>query len=161
MTYLSLSRAAFVLTTIAGFAAPALADTCAPDSAFQAFIDAMRANDVAGISDLVLDSQDAVFFGTDGAERWVGHDTVLASYKQQMAAFQTTGIDVRDTVVQASPTCDAAVFSSIWDWHIAAGGGNATLPALRVTGALFRDGDAWHVAQFHFSMPVGGQAVAY
>jgi hypothetical protein len=161
MTRLPLAHAALALAFISVSGGEVLADTCAPDQAFKAFVDAIRTNDVDLIDQLVLDSPDAVFFGTDGAERWVGHDAVLAAYGAQLAAFQTTRVDVRDEVVQPSPACDAAVFSSVWDWHISAGGQNVVLEAVRLTGALFRAGTTWHVAQFHFSMPVGGQAVAY
>ena len=162
MSSLPTKRTSAVALALAALtAAPALSQDCAPEPAVEAFVDSIRANDSAALNAMVLDSPEAIFFGTDGAERWAGSDAVIAAFDAQLAAFQTTGVDTRDMVVLASPECDAAVFSGIWEWRIAMGDQNVALEALRVTGTLFREGDDWRLTGFHFSMPVGGQAVPY
>lgn len=161
MTRLSACTAALALAAGLALAAPVRAETCDPKPAFDAFVNAIRTNDSAGLAAMTMDSPDVVFLGTDGKERWVGHDAMLAAFDAQLAAFKTTGIDVSDAVVQTSPSCDAAIFSSIWNWHISESGKDMALDGLRVTGAFIRDGGNWRLAQFHFSVPVGGQAVTY
>ena len=162
MTVPCISRnGAIALILLSLSATPGLAQDCAPETAVEAFVEAIRSNDGPALNAMVLDSADAIFFGTDGAERWAGNDAVIAAFEAQLAAFRTTGVDTTDMVVLANPDCDAAAFSGTWEWRIAAGEQNVALEGLRVTGALFRDEDDWRLAGFHFSMPVGGQAVPY
>lgn len=79
----------------------------------------------------------------------------------KLPAFQTNHISVKDEVVHILPTNDEAYFSEIWDWSIRSEGKDLVLKDVRVTGALVHRDGRWLIAQFHISMPVGGQAVPY
>ena len=123
--------------------------------------DAVRANDAAAVGDLLVHDDDIVSFGTDKAERWVGYEAMSNALKAQFAAFQTTSLDVKDLVVHLTPAGDGAYFSEVWDWSINSQGQKMVLKDVRITGVLIRRDDRWQGAQFHFSLPVGGQAVPY
>jgi ketosteroid isomerase-like protein len=125
------------------------------------FADAVRANDASAVGALLVHDEDAVNFGTDKAERWVGYQATMAAMRAQFAAFQTTSVAVKDQVVHLMPAGDGAYFSELWDWSISSQGQKMVLKDVRVTGVLVRRDDRWQGAQFHFSLPVGGQAVPY
>lgn len=162
-------KAGLIAATALGAVAPAgtataggtAADLSTATATVDKLADAMRANDVAAVGTLLAKDGDTVSFGTDKAERWVGYAAMMASLKAQFAGFQTVKIDVKDQVVHLMPSGDGAWFSEVWDWSISAQGQNMVLRDLRLTGVLVRRDDRWEAVQFHFSLPVGGQAVAY
>ncbi len=125
------------------------------------FTQAIKAGDAESMDELILREPGIVAFGTDKAERWVGHDQLMDAVRAQFASFSTEDIIVHDAVVRITPLSDGAYFSEVWDWKIKAGDQEMALDNLRVTGVLENREGKWQVAQFHVSMPVGGQAVAY
>lgn len=125
------------------------------------FVGALKANDATALGRIVVHDPDMVAFGTDQAERWVGHEQLMKALRAQLAAFRTTDVSVRDEVVHLTPLKDGAYFSEVWDWKLRSQGNDMVLKNVRVTGVLLRRRGRWLVAQFHMSMPVGGQAVPY
>lgn len=147
-------------------ASPAHAAQQAPDlagakSAIGRFVGALKANDAAAAGKILIHDPDMVAFGTDKAERWVGYDQIMKALHAQLAAFQTTNVSVQDEVVHVLPSNSGAYFSEVWDWSIRSEGKDMVLKDVRVTGVLVHRDGRWLVAQFHMSLPVGGQAVPY
>lgn len=125
------------------------------------FVGALGANEVKVLGKIVVHDPDMVAFGTDQAERWVGYGQLMKALHTQLAAFRTTDVSVRDEVVHLTPLKDGAYFSEVWNWKLRSQGKDMVLKDVRVTGVLVRRHGRWLVAQFHISMPVGGQAVPY
>ena len=142
-------------------AAKPSADLRAAETTINDLAGAIKANDAAAFGKLMVKDRDLVAFGTDASERWVGYDALMQSLHAQMKSFTTTGFAARDEVVHVLPSKDGAYFSEVVDWKIRSEGKDMVLKDMRLTGVLVKRGGHWLCAQFHFSMPVGGQAVAY
>jgi ketosteroid isomerase-like protein len=120
-----------------------------------------ESEDMAAFDRVFAHDADAVSFGTDAAERFVGYDALRKSVEAQFASFDGSKLTVRDEVVKASRGGDAAWFSEVVDWDTKAGGQPVNLKGCRFTGVLEKRDGAWKVVQFHASMPVQGQAAQY
>ena len=120
-----------------------------------------ESEDMAAFDRVFAHDADAVSFGTDAAERFVGYDALRKSVEEQFASFDGSKLAVRDEVVKASRGGDAAWFSEVVDWDTKAGGQPVSLKGCRFTGVLEKRDGAWKVVQFHASMPVQGQAAQY
>jgi ketosteroid isomerase-like protein len=120
-----------------------------------------ESEDIAAFDRVFAHDADAVSFGTDAAERFVGYDALKKSVEAQFASFEGSKLTVRDEVVKASRAGDAAWFSEVVDWDTKAGGEAVSLKGCRFTGVLEKRDDGWKVVQFHASMPVQGQAAQY
>jgi len=120
-----------------------------------------ESEDMAAFDRIFAHDADAVSFGTDAAERFVGYDALKKSVAEQFASFDGSKLTVRDEVVKASRGGDAAWFSEVVDWDTKAGGQPVSLKGCRFTGVLEKRDGAWKVVQFHASMPVQGQAAQY
>lgn len=120
-----------------------------------------ESEDMAAFDRVFAHDADAVSFGTDAAERFVGFDALRKSVESQFASFDGSKLTVRDEVVKASRGGDAAWFSEVVDWDTKAGGEAVSLKGCRFTGVLEKRDGAWKVVQFHASMPVQGQAAQY
>ena len=120
-----------------------------------------ESEDMAAFDRIFAHDADAVSFGTDAAERFVGFDALRKSVTSQFASFEGSKLAVRDEVVKVSRGGDAAWFSEVVDWDTKAGGEAVSLKGCRFTGVLEKRDGAWKVVQFHASMPVQGQAAQY
>jgi ketosteroid isomerase-like protein len=120
-----------------------------------------ESEDMAAFDRIFAHDADAVSFGTDAAERFVGYEALKKSVAEQFASFEGSKLTVRDEVVKASRGGDAAWFSEVVDWDTKAGGQPVSLKGCRFTGVLEKRDGAWQVVQFHASMPVQGQAAQY
>lgn len=120
-----------------------------------------ESEDMAAFDRVFAHDADAVSFGTDAAERFVGFDELRKSVTAQFASIETTKLAVRDQVVKASRGGDAAWFSEVFDWDLKAGGEAVQLKGVRFTGVLEKRDGEWKVVQFHASVPVQGQAAQY
>ena len=149
-------------------AAPAFAAShteMSADAAAKAVVDQFNqlfeSEDMAGFDRLFAHDADAVSFGTDAAERFVGFDALRKSVTTQFASFEGSKLTVRDEVVKVSRGGDVAWFSEVVDWDTKAGGEAVSLKGCRFTGVLEKRDGEWKVVQFHASMPVQGQAAQY
>jgi ketosteroid isomerase-like protein len=102
-----------------------------------------------------------VCFGTDVAEHFVGWDSLRTSIEQQLEAFDSTRITVRDQVISLNSSGNTAWVSELLDWDGRAQGQPVHIESARFTGVLEKRNDDWVFVQFHVSVPVAGQAAAY
>jgi ketosteroid isomerase-like protein len=156
---------ACLLLALAPAAAFAASHTEMSDAGAKAVVDEFNkifeSEDMAAFDRLFAHDADAVSFGTDAAERFVGYDALRKSVSEQFASFDGSKLAVRDEVVKVSRGGDVAWFSEVVDWDTKAGGQAVSLKGCRFTGVLEKRGGAWKVVQFHASMPVQGQAAQY
>jgi hypothetical protein len=125
------------------------------------FYQILETEDIQLLSQLVTHDEDAVSFGTDAAERWVGWESFKEAIQQQFDAFDSTKLNVRDQVVKVSKSGTVAWYSEIVDFQIFSQGEQINVDGLRATGVLEKRDGRWIVVQVHNSIPVSGQAVEY
>lgn len=113
------------------------------------------------LAEVTARDEELVTFGTDAAERWVGYEALLRAAKAQNEAFRVPEHRARDRVVQLSRSGDVAWFSELLDMVVESGGEVTRVEGMRVTGVLERREGRWVFVQFHSSVPVSGQLVAY
>ncbi|MFC2121666.1 nuclear transport factor 2 family protein [Bacteroidota bacterium] len=117
--------------------------------------------DLELFSKTIAHSPDMVNFGTDADERWVGWENLEKAIIQQMAVFEEGTVVIRDQVIKLSDTGKTAWFSEVTDWDLIVQGEAVSMKDCRITGVLEKQNDNWVIVQFHFSLPVIGQAVEY
>ena len=152
---------ACVLLAPTAFAASHTEMSAGPKAVVDEFNKIFESEDMAAFDRVFAHDADAVSFGTDAAERFVGYDALKKSVESQFASFDGSKLTVRDEVVKASRGGDAAWFSEVVDWDTKAGGEAVSLKGCRFTGVLEKRDGEWKVIQFHASMPVQGQAAQY
>lgn len=130
------------LTLGAILAAPAMAsDEDAIERVLDAFHEA--ASNADGETYFALFAADAVFIGTDAAERWP-----LEAFRAYATPYFDAGRgwtyrpDVRHVAVHG----DTAWFDEMLD--------SANYGRCRGTGVLIRGADGWRIAQYHLTVPV-------
>jgi ketosteroid isomerase-like protein len=112
------------------------------------------------LSRIFAHDPDMVLFGTDSAEVFVGFEPLRASLEAQFTAFDS-GIATRDQVIRVHAGGEVAWFSQLWDLEVRTPGESAIVNGMRCTGVLEKRNGAWVFVQFHGSIPVAGQVVAY
>lgn len=163
MKHFALALSATLLLAPAAFASShtEMDATAGAKAVVDQFNKIFESEDMAAFDRVFAHDADAVSFGTDAAERFVGYDALRKSVEEQFASFEGSKLAVRDEVVKASRGGDAAWFSEVVDWDTKAGGQPVSLKGCRFTGVLEKRDGAWKVVQFHASMPVQGQAAQY
>jgi uncharacterized protein (TIGR02246 family) len=156
---------ALALVLALGACAPEAVDLHAEQAAVKSvvdeFPDVLDTKDLDLFSRIMAHDADMVAFGTDASERWVGYDAIRDAVQAQLAAFDSVSVVTSEQVIHVHPTGLAAWFSEVMDWHITQGENEVDLQGARMTGVLEKRDGNWLFVQFHVSMPVEGQAVAY
>src|SRR4029078_7228904 len=116
----------------------------------------LESEDMAASDRIFAHDADAVSFGTDAAERFVGYDALRKSVTEQFASFEGSKLTVRGRRGKGSRGGDAAWFSEVVDWDTKAGGQPVSLKGCRFTGVLEKRDGAWKVVRFPPSLPVAG-----
>ena len=161
MKRFALALSTCLLLAPAAFAASHTEMSAGPKAVVDQFNKIFESEDMAAFDRLFAHDADAVSFGTDASERFVGFDALRRSVTTQFASFEGSKLAVRDEVVTVSRGGDAAWFSEVVDWDTKAGGQPVSLKGCRFTGVLEKRDGEWKVVQFHASMPVQGQAAQY
>jgi uncharacterized protein (TIGR02246 family) len=125
------------------------------------FAQAIESEDMELFANIIAHDADMVNFGTDAGERWVGWEPLKESIAEQFASFENTKLTVKDQVIHVNPAGKVAWFSEIADWNMEAQGQPVHLKGCRITGVLEKRNGNWVFVQFHFSLPVSGQAAQY
>lgn len=103
------------------------------------------ASDANGEQYFDLLTEDSVFIGTDGSERWS-----KAQFKQFAAPYFGQGRGwtyyPRDRHIQLSPAGDVAWFDEMLD--------NQSYGECRGTGVLLLTEQGWKIIQYHLTIPV-------
>jgi uncharacterized protein (TIGR02246 family) len=154
-----------VLTLVlAGFAPPASADeseTAAVRAVLDQVVRAWDTNDVSLISGIIAHDSDMVSFGTDAAERFVGWDALKASIEKQFTTYTGTKAVVKHRDIKLAADGSVAWAAEVMDVSTHSGSEAVALEGMRVTSVLEKRGGKWLIVQFHYSMPVAGQAIKY
>tara|TARA_B100000927_G_scaffold251451_1_gene216278 strand:- start:16 stop:495 length:480 start_codon:yes stop_codon:yes gene_type:complete len=104
---------------------------------------------------------DMVTFGTDASERWDGWDDLQKSVKNQFDAFDILNVKRMDKKLNLSDSGEVAWFSEIVDWEFLVEGKNQIIKGVRYTGVMEKRENEWKIVQFHSSVGVSGQVIAY
>ena len=117
--------------------------------------------DAAAILAPSVKDPDAVTFGTDAAEYWIGYDAVKAAVEKQCKAMESQKTTVRDLRVKMLAGGKAAVVTYLLDAEGRSSGEAYAVKGLRVTAVLEKRQGKWMLVSSHGSVPVSGQAVKY
>ena len=104
---------------------------------------------------------DMVTFGTDASERWDGWDDLQKSVKNQFDAFDILNVKRMNKKLNLSNSGDVAWFSEIVDWEFLVEGKKQVIEGVRYTGVMEKRENEWKIVQFHSSVGVSGQVIAY
>ena len=104
---------------------------------------------------------DMVTFGTDASERWDGWDELQNSVKDQFEAFNILNVKRMNKKLNLSDSGKAAWFSEIVDWEFLVEGKKQIIKGVRFTGVMEKRENEWKIVQFHSSIGVSGQVIAY
>ena len=104
---------------------------------------------------------DMVTFGTDASERWDGWDDLQKSVKNQFDAFDILNVKRLNKKLNLSNSGEVAWFSEIVDWEFLADGKKQIIEGVRYTGVMEKRENEWKIVQFHSSVGVSGQVIAY
>ena len=102
-----------------------------------------------------------VTFGTDASERWDGWDELQNSVKDQFEAFDILNVKRMNKKVGLSKSGEVAWFSEIVNWEFLVEGKKQTIEGVRYTGVMEKRENEWKIVQFHSSVGVSGQVIAY
>ena len=104
---------------------------------------------------------DMVTFGTDASERWDGWDDLQKSVKNQFDAFDILNVKRMNKKLNLSNSGEVAWFSEIVDWEFLADGKKQIIEGVRYTGVMEKRENERKIVQFHSSVGVSGQVIAY
>jgi ketosteroid isomerase-like protein len=139
-------------------------DLSAEEAAARAVVDMWEQmwldEDIALFDAAFAQDSDMVIFGTDAAEYWVGSDAARESLEYQLDVYEDTDSNVRNQVVKVHESGEVAWFTEMMDLEVTSGEDRVEL-TVWFSGVLEKMDDGWKIVQFHASVPVSGQAVAY
>jgi uncharacterized protein (TIGR02246 family) len=136
-------------------------DAAAVKAVVMASIQGWDRKDAAAILAPSVKDSDAVTFGTDAAEYWIGYDTLKAAVEKQCKATESQKTTVRDLRVKMLAGGKAAVVTYLLDAEGRSSGEAYALKGMRVTAVLEKRQGKWLLVSSHGSVPVSGQAVKY
>jgi ketosteroid isomerase-like protein len=117
--------------------------------------------DLAAFDSAMATDPDAVFFGTDAAEYWVGAAAMKTAVERQFKALESQKSTVRDLRVKLLAGGKVAVATYFLDADGKSMGESFAIKGVRVTAVLEKRKGKWLVVSSHASVPVPGQAVKY
>ena len=112
-------------------------------------------------AETMAQDSDMVTFGTDASERWDGWDDLQKSVKKQFDAFDILNVKRMDKKLNLSDSGEVAWFSEIVDWEFLVEGKKQVIKGVRYTGVMEKRENEWKIVQFHSSVGVSGQVIAY
>ena len=112
-------------------------------------------------AETMAQDSDMVTFGTDASERWDGWDDLQKSVKKQFDAFDILNVKRMDKKLNLSNSGEVAWFSEIVDWEFLVEGKKQIIKGVRYTGVMEKRENEWKIVQFHSSVGVSGQVIAY
>jgi ketosteroid isomerase-like protein len=122
------------------------------ESLVREFYDAMRRGDATALGRLIADHDEVLFIGTDPAEWWEGHDTVIATMRDQMEAMGG-GIELVGGDPRGFQSGDLGWFADRPSFRLSDG----TEVPTRLTGVASRQSDQWRVVHSHISVGVSNE----
>jgi ketosteroid isomerase-like protein len=139
-------------------------DLSAEEAAARAVVDMWlqmwEEEDIALFDEAFSHDPDMIIFGTDAAEYWVGYESARESIEFQLGVFEDTQGTVRNQVVNVHESGEVGWFTEMMDLEVISGEEQVEL-TVWFSGVLEKQKGGWKIVQFHASVPVSGQAVAY
>ena len=102
-----------------------------------------------------------ISFGTDASERWEGWEALQKSVKEQFDAFDIKKVKRMKKNLKFSNSGEVAWFSEVVDWEFLIAGKEQVIEGVRYTGVMEKKDKQWKIVQFHSSVGVSGQVIAY
>ena len=136
-------------------------DTTQVQAVLDKWIRAWETNDIRAVEEVIAKDKDAVWFGTDAAEHFVGWEPVRESIVKQFATYQGTKFHLKDRAIKVSASGAVAWASEVIDWTTRSGDEAVSVPGIRITTVLEKRQGVWLIVHFHYSVPVAGQAIKY
>ena len=112
-------------------------------------------------AETMAQDSDMVTFGTDASERWDGWDDLQKSVKKQFDSFDILNVKRMDKKLNLSDSGEVAWFSEIVDWEFLVEDKKQIIKGVRYTGVMEKRENEWKIVQFHSSVGVTGQVIAY
>ena len=112
-------------------------------------------------AETMAQDSDMVTFGTDASERWDGWDDLHKSVKKQFDSFDILNVKRMDKKLNLSDSGEVAWFSEIVDWEFLVEDKKQIIKGVRYTGVMEKRENEWKIVQFHSSVGVKGQVIAY
>ena len=134
---------ALALVACITLAGPALGDESAPEATLDSFHRAAANADTAAYFAAMTD--DVVFLGTDGSERWQGDEFRDFAATHFSAGQGWTYVPLRRDIT-VSATGDIAWFDELLQ--------NEGLGTCRGSGVLVKSTNGWKIAQYNLSVPI-------
>jgi ketosteroid isomerase-like protein len=106
-------------------------------------------------------AKDAIVFGTDAAEYFVGIDALESTFKAQMKAIDDPVFSFKDETITISNNADMASYIHKIDMSFTMDGKPMQMKDTRVTGVLKKTKSGWRHVQAHWSIGIQGQAIEY
>ena len=139
-------------------------DLVAEEAAAKAVVDMWMEmwidQDISLFDQAFAHDSDMVTFGTDAAEYWVGYEAARESLEFQVGVYEDTEGVTRNQDIKVHSSGQVAWFTEMGDLAVTSGEERVEL-TVWFSGVLEKRDGAWKIVQFHASVPVAGQAVAY
>jgi hypothetical protein len=131
------------------------------NSILDKFLDTHRTQNIELLSEIFSHDKDMINFGSDADEIFHGWDELKASFLKQFESFEKLEVSFRNRNIRIANSGNAAWYSEILDFNIIIKGKPVIINGFRHTGVMEKRDNKWIIAQFHYSVPVQGQAVEY
>lgn len=118
------------------------------------FAESIRARDLDTLSAVISEDEDVVFIGTDPDEWWIGHDTIVSVYAQQLEALGPEGVGLAAFDVSAYEQGQAGWFAG----RTALVADGDAVP-VRISGAARKVEGNWRIVQLHVSIGIPNEQV--
>ncbi|HEY5648599.1 MAG TPA: nuclear transport factor 2 family protein [Nitrospiria bacterium] len=113
------------------------------------FADAVRNQDLQALSSMIADEEKVVFYGSQSGDKEVGHDDILASFKEQFADTEAMDSEILSSVVSVSGDMAWGAYDLRYTEK---GGGKAGTFDTRWTCVLRHFPDGWKLVHMHHSI---------
>ena len=131
------------------------------NSVLDAFLNSHRNQDIELLSKIFSHDTEMINFGSDEDEIFTGWEELRESFLKQFRSFEKTEVNSRDRKTKFSKDLNVCWYSEILDFRIIIDAKPIFLEGFRHTGTMEKIDGNWIIVQFHYSVPVKGQAVQY
>jgi hypothetical protein len=125
------------------------------------FLEVHRTQNINLLSEIFSHDPEMINFGSDLDEVFYGWDALKESFLNQFKSFEKTEVSYRNRSIKVSKTLQNAWYSEILDFSIIINGNQVNIKDFRHSGTLENRENGWVIVQFHYAVPVIGQAAEY
>jgi hypothetical protein len=125
------------------------------------FLDVHRKQDINLLSEIFSHDDDMINYGSDSDEVFHGWEELKNSFLNQFKSFEKLEVSYRDRSIKIGNNRQYAWYSEALDFNIIINGKPVIINGFRHTGIMEKRDNKWFIVQFHYSVPVKGQAAEY